>query len=477
MKKTPLLFLFTFLYLFFFTLSPAYADAYYEGFLYPYKGSSYMMVPARSVFQSMGAQVQWFADTQKVEIKKDPLIIQLQINNTQALVNGEIRQMPVPAIIKEGFTFLPLRFLAELIGKEGVRWEASTQTAVIPFNNSSIYVKAVNYYGNPAANNNAEIQSFSTKIKNVQITGIKIPYNSAYKPAVVLANNQLGTTQNLYDMAKSYNASAAINGTFFSAYSGKPVPWNTIIKGGKIVHAGDVGTVFGFTADRKVKMEQLKIYIKGATDGSYEWPHNWYAYGFNHVPGEDTIYIFTPEWGTSLGFSQGINIAVANGIVKDIKEKQDMIIPPNGYVINFTGSCENLAKIFEIGQAVEYRVVYYDKSGREVSWSDVVEAVSAGPTLVKNGEIKADPAGEGFTEPKILSLAMARSAIGVTLQGDILLVTAPSATIQQLAQVMKELGAYNAMNLDGGASSGLYLNGKYLTRPGRELSNALIFYK
>ncbi|WP_233432483.1 MULTISPECIES: phosphodiester glycosidase family protein [Thermoanaerobacterium] len=42
---------------------------------------------------------------------------------------------------------------------------------------------------------------------------------------------------------------------------------------------------------------------------------------------------------------------------------------------------------------------------------------------------------------------------------------------------MKDLGAYDAMNLDGGASSGIYFKGEYLTKPGRDLSNALIFYK
>lgn len=39
---------------------------------------------------------------------------------------------------------------------------------------------------------------------------------------------------------------------------------------------------------------------------------------------------------------------------------------------------------------------------------------------------------------------------------------------------MKKAGAYQAMNLDGGASSGLYYNGKYLTTPGRKISNALV---
>ncbi|MEQ2130079.1 phosphodiester glycosidase family protein [Caldanaerobacter subterraneus KAk] len=168
---------------------------------------------------------------------------------------------------------------------------------------------------------------------------------------------------------------------------------------------------------------------------------------------------------------------VENGVVKDIKENQDVNIPANGYVINLTGSEEYLARVFEVGKTVEYRIVYTDADGNKVDWSDVVEAVGAGPTLVRNGEINVDPAGEGFTEAKILSLSFARSAIGVTHQGDILLVTVPNATVYQLAQIMKQLGAYNAMNLDGGASSGLYFKGKYLTTPGRNLSNALIFYK
>ena len=38
----------------------------------------------------------------------------------------------------------------------------------------------------------------------------------------------------------------------------------------------------------------------------------------------------------------------------------------------------------------------------------------------------------------------------------------------------QELGAYDAMNLDGGASTGLWVNGKYLVSPGRQINNALL---
>ena len=43
-----------------------------------------------------------------------------------------------------------------------------------------------------------------------------------------------------------------------------------------------------------------------------------------------------------------------------------------------------------------------------------------------------------------------------------------------MADVALGLGAYQAMLLDGGASSGLWYRGRYVTVPGRPLSNALL---
>jgi exopolysaccharide biosynthesis protein len=44
------------------------------------------------------------------------------------------------------------------------------------------------------------------------------------------------------------------------------------------------------------------------------------------------------------------------------------------------------------------------------------------------------------------------------------------------AEVMKSLGAVEAMNLDGGASSGLVYGDNYITRTGRDISNALLVF-
>jgi exopolysaccharide biosynthesis protein len=114
-----------------------------------------------------------------------------------------------------------------------------------------------------------------------------------------------------------------------------------------------------------------------------------------------------------------------------------------------------------------------DSNAVSAFWPRVQEGIGCGPRLVTDGHITLDLRGEKFTDPKVLVLSTARSAVGLTRDRRLLLVTT-SGTIPQLAGIMKALGAYQAMNLDGGASSGLWLRGHYLRSPGRALSNCLL---
>ncbi|GMK41108.1 hypothetical protein PCCS19_41640 [Paenibacillus sp. CCS19] len=119
--------------------------------------------------------------------------------------------------------------------------------------------------------------------------------------------------------------------------------------------------------------------------------------------------------------------------------------------------------------------VMTNDQGEPLNWSDVHTAIGAGPRLVVNGEVKIDAETEGFRDPKILTGGGARSGIGIKKDGSIIIATIPGATMKQWAAVMLKLGAYQAMNLDGGASSGLLLKDKTITAEGRLLSNALLF--
>lgn len=152
---------------------------------------------------------------------------------------------------------------------------------------------------------------------------------------------------------------------------------------------------------------------------------------------------------------------------------------PYGYIVK-DGNVIHRASgdkraVFVYTTAGEAKVVDGEKELKVLlEEGNVQTALQAGPRLVRNGKVDTNPEAEGFKDPKVLTSRAARSAIGVTTEGKLLIVTTTAANMKELAEAMIKLGAVEAMNLDGGASSGLYANGKYITTPGRNLSNALI---
>ncbi len=97
--------------------------------------------------------------------------------------------------------------------------------------------------------------------------------------------------------------------------------------------------------------------------------------------------------------------------------------------------------------------------------SSVQHVWSGTPRLVRNGRVQVEAAREGTTSARFLYRRRARTAVGLTRRGELLLVvvehghSSGGATIAELAQWMRHLGAYQALNLDGGSSSGVYIPG------------------
>lgn len=114
--------------------------------------------------------------------------------------------------------------------------------------------------------------------------------------------------------------------------------------------------------------------------------------------------------------------------------------------------------------------------GRHRGWAGVSNAISTGPTLVRDGQLWLQPRREGFRDPAIFRRAR-RSAIGLTHNNRLVLVTIHTPiTLNKLAHIMLRLHCRHAANLDGGASSALYCNGVFVTTPQRKLSNVLLVY-
>ena len=120
--------------------------------------------------------------------------------------------------------------------------------------------------------------------------------------------------------------------------------------------------------------------------------------------------------------------------------------------------------------------------------SDLSGAVAGGGTLLRGGRI---PTSTEWSREALaanhFSSRHPRTAVGRTGSGEILLVTVDGRqngwsvglTAPELAQVMRSLGARDAVNLDGGGSTTMTLNGTIANRPsenGRAVANGLFVY-
>lgn len=294
---------------------------------------------------------------------------------------------------------------------------------------------------------------------------------------VGLAKGQVGATQDFKAIAKAYGAQAAINGAFFEAYGGPTDPYGNLIVDGKVAHVGRYGTTLGFKADGSALMDSLYISITGKVTGTPGRPQSWYVSFVNRTPAANASnsILFTKDRGARVGFKGGVAVVIENGKVKKNMPNDNVAIPPKGYVLVYSGTEKSLADRFEVGAAVEMNITYKDPNGKSIPWEEVVTAVGAGPRLVKNGKVSLSPAAEGFRDQKILSSSAARSGVAIKSDGSIMIATVSGATMKQWAEIMKKMGVEQAMNLDGGASSAMYGNGRVITPAGRLLSNTLVF--
>jgi hypothetical protein len=125
----------------------------------------------------------------------------------------------------------------------------------------------------------------------------------------------------------------------------------------------------------------------------------------------------------------------------------------------------------------------------EPSWElpGVHSAMGGGPMLVVDGQIAIDPASEDFrgSAPPITFSRdetfdhnlLPRLAAGLLPDGRLVLAavdgrqlqTATGLTLRQTARLLRALGCVQAVNLDGGSSKRMVLDGRLLDRPTTEL--------
>jgi hypothetical protein len=95
------------------------------------------MVPLRGIFESLGARVNWNANTSTITATKGATDVRLSIGDPRATVNGRTVVLDAPAMIMGGSTMVPLRFISEALGAD-VKWLQATETVSITTSQGAI---------------------------------------------------------------------------------------------------------------------------------------------------------------------------------------------------------------------------------------------------------------------------------------------------------------------------------------------------
>ncbi|MBR5535949.1 MAG: copper amine oxidase N-terminal domain-containing protein [Clostridia bacterium] len=88
------------------------------------------LVPLRSVFEALGATVEWNNEERSVTSVKGDVTITLAVDSKDLVVNGQVKTLDVPAQIMNERTMVPVRAVAEAFGS-AVAWDNAARCVVI----------------------------------------------------------------------------------------------------------------------------------------------------------------------------------------------------------------------------------------------------------------------------------------------------------------------------------------------------------
>jgi len=94
------------------------------------------MVPVRSIFEKLGADVSWIGSRQQAVVQSGSTRIILTVGDKKAFVNEKTYELDSPAVVIDGRTLIPARFVSEILGYS-VNWDSGTNSVHIDTSVSS----------------------------------------------------------------------------------------------------------------------------------------------------------------------------------------------------------------------------------------------------------------------------------------------------------------------------------------------------
>jgi Phosphodiester glycosidase/SPOR domain len=192
------------------------------------------------------------------------------------------------------------------------------------------------------------------------------------------------------------------------------------------------------------------------------------------------LILFTDAFGTRTQPGEGAEAALdGEGRVLELRDVRGGEIPPGGSVLSGTGDGSDwLRSHARPGTRIAVRTSTH--TGRDALAGRRTDIVNGGPRLLRDGRTAINAFAEGFHWPENPEFYYRfgvrrnpRTLAGVTAKGRVLLVAidgrrpghSVGASFEESAAVMRALGASDALNLDGGGSTGMTVGPSLVTRP------------
>ncbi|GGT15556.1 hypothetical protein GCM10010271_17940 [Streptomyces kurssanovii] len=325
----------------------------------------------------------------------------------------------------------------------------------------------------------------------------------------------LNGTEKLTDIMDATGAIAGVNGQWF--YNN--APGGLYVKDGKLLGSATQGrggvkiTRGGRSVDVDAFTAHVTLRAGGETveiDGVNRVPGDvWNCGGVGgDLPTErpqhdlrctdsSELVRFTPEFGRTPTGAGAEVVLDATGRVTALNTSRGAAVPAGGSTVQAIGDHAGwLLEHATVGTRLTVTERVEDSRGRRVSLTPDTTILQVGPTLVRDGRVSVNAAADGliregtdqtFTYNWTVR-SNPRSMIGVDGQGRMMLVVVDGRQagyseglgIARTAELMKALGAREAMNLDGGGSSVMATAGSgIVNRPSdaagqRSLGNVLL---
>jgi hypothetical protein len=296
-----------------------------------------------------------------------------------------------------------------------------------------------------------------------------------YRLMPLLSNGTITGRETVSSMQRAASpqmTTVGVNGDFFSWTGGWPS--GLLMRGGIVEHQSALGrAAVGIDTAATLRADRVPWL------GRWRGPDNlWYPVSqLNEPPRENAVALFTPVWGKATPTVSNGTVVVLQpfppaaprtdlvGNVAAVLGGESVAIPPDGAVLVARGTAASPLRDLPLATPLTVRIPLPNE------WSSVTDAVSAGPTLVKDGRPIFN-AGEALT-PAQLRGRNPRTAIGQRADGKIVMVAVDGRrrgwsvgiTNWDLAQTLVRYGCVTGFALDSGGSTTVAFDGKVLNRP------------